>query len=228
MNKTLVSILIVFCLIGLLPTLGSAATNQGLEWGVEVGDRFDYHVRQNDYSQPAYSFEFDCYFVVESLPTIQDNISEIIHPIIFNVTPDANLYFANGTAANLWKSAFPQMIVPVGNWSLWSVLLEDYAANTSLFHYDSINISETATSWTWIASSQFAETNQVSREETATFRKSDGVLNNYHLISFYSYGDKKGEYRITRAGYFPQLGTYLLLVGFGVAIVAAVILYRKK
>ncbi len=213
LNRATVSILVLLLLTGLLPIAGSAVTNQGLEWGVEVGDRFAYHFHQENVD-----FDFD--IVVESLPEIPDDITEIQSYHGFNVTPTFEL------ATEVRSSGLPQMIVPVGNWILWSSLLKKYVADSFLF--DSINTTETATSWTWTAINYFLESQNISREETATFRKSDGVLSNYQLVFFNSDGFPNFEYRLTLASYFTGIGAYLLAGGFIVAIVAAVILYRKK
>ena len=113
LNRAVGSILVLLFLVGVLPTTGSGATNQGLEWGVDVGNRFDYHVQDNNTG-------FDCYIIIESLPAILDGVSRIIHPTIFNVTPDMKLYFANGSVAGWWE--WPLTQVDCSYWELESVV----------------------------------------------------------------------------------------------------------
>ena len=220
LNRAVGSILVLLFLVGVLPTTGSGATNQGLEWGVDVGNRFDYHVQDNNTG-------FDCYIIIESLPAILDGVSRIIHPTIFNVTPDMKLYSANGSVAGWWEWPLTQLIVPTGNWSLWSALLGIFIADHP-FVYNSINTTETAISWTWIANSYYDYPTLRSLEEVATFRKSDGVLSYYQLTLFATEGDKDYEFIIRQTDFFTQTGPYLLLGGCIVALTAAVILYRKK
>ena len=120
-----------------------------------------------------------------------------------------------------------RLIVPTGNWSLWSDLLGIFIADHP-FVYNSINTTETAISWTWIANSYYDYPTLRSLEEVATFRKSDGVLSYYQLTLFATEGDKDYEFIIQQTDFFTQTGPYLLLGGCIVALTAAVILYRKK
>jgi hypothetical protein len=80
MNRKRVSILVLLCVVGLFPIVGSGASNQNLEWGVQIGDRFDFHFRYENYYEPIYNEEYDCYIVVESLPAIPNDINEVNSP----------------------------------------------------------------------------------------------------------------------------------------------------
>jgi hypothetical protein len=213
LNRAIVSLLILFLLGSSLPAAGSAATNQNLEWGVEVGNRFDYHFQSNE-------MESNCYLIVESLPAIQDDISEIDYLDFFNVTPGYTLYFVNGTIAWWWMFDLTQLIIPSGNWNLWSSLVENrYGAG-------SINITETSTSWMWTSVSQQHGASMLII--SATFQKSNGVLSYYGITHFTSEGDEDFVYRITGTTIFITIGPYLLAIVYIVALMAVVILYKKK
>lgn len=213
LDRVKASLLILFLLGGSLPVTGSAATNQNLEWGVDVGNRFDYHFQSNE-------IESNCYLIVESLPAIQDDILKIDYMDFFNVTPRYTLYFANGTIAYWWMFDLTQLIIPTGNWNLWSSLVENR------YGVGSINITETSTSWTWTLVSQRRDASILV--VSSTFRKSNGVLSYYGITQFTSEGDEDFVYRITGMTIFITIGPYLLTIVYIVAIVAAFILYKKK
>lgn len=225
-NKTVPLLTVLYMLILLTPIV-AATSNQNLDWGVEIGDRFDFYFRYEDYYYPNYSKEFDCYIIVESLPIIPDDISEVVHWTFFNASPDLGLYFTNNTDMGPWAATLPQVILPIGNWVLWSSLLEDYESS-STFHFESINTTETQSTWTWTHSSQFNSDELTGGEGTATFRKADGVLLYFNSVGLNNMGNKYFEYEITQKSSIPRVWMYIALAGMIVCIIALIIVYRKR
>jgi hypothetical protein len=119
------------------------------------------------------------------------------------------------------------MILPIGNWGLWSDLLEDYEAS-STYYSESINITETPIEWTWTYSYQSSSDELAGQEGIATFRKSDGVLTYYQHAGFNNMRTKYFEYGITPVGIIPQMAVQLALAGLIVGIIALVIIYKKR
>ncbi|MHA2081379.1 MAG: hypothetical protein ACW99H_09570, partial [Candidatus Thorarchaeota archaeon] len=74
-------------------------SNHGLAWGIEVGDRFDYHYSYRS-SDPSNSEDLDYYVVVDSLPEIPVDITELPQ-VSSSSTNEMNEYFSfylmNGT-----------------------------------------------------------------------------------------------------------------------------------
>lgn len=220
-------LLTVLCMFILLAPLAAVTSNQNLDWGVEIGDRFNFYFRYEDYYEPIYSKEYDCYIVVESLPIIPDDINEVFSLQYFNESADLGVFLANGTDMGPWSAHLPQMILPVGNWILWSNLLEDYEAS-STYHSESVNITETFSTWTWTHSSQYYSDELTGEDGTATFRKTDGVLSYFRYAGLNNMGNKYFEYEITEVGIIPQMGVYLALAGVIVGIIAVAVLYKKR
>ncbi|MFX0056034.1 MAG: hypothetical protein ACFFAX_08610 [Promethearchaeota archaeon] len=94
----------------------SAANNQGLQWGVTVGSRFDYHEYTNSTIQDSPE-EKDFYVIIDSLPSIPDDINATSD---LPDRPGATRFHENGTQI---EGASSWYVLPVGNWgviiSIW-------------------------------------------------------------------------------------------------------------
>ena len=227
MRSRVIALLTVLCTLSLLTPAIAVASNQNLAWGVEIGDRFDLHYKYENYYYPSNSKEFDCYIVVESLPIIPDNIDEVEYPLYITESPGLGAYFRNDTDMGPWAANFPQVIMPIGNWALWSNLLEDFEER-SLIYFDSINITETPTTWSWTRSTQYSSDELTGGETSVSFRKSDGVLVYFYSAGLNNYGNKYFEYELTQLGIVSQMGIYLALAGVIVVFIAIIIVYKKR
>ncbi|MFW9798738.1 MAG: hypothetical protein ACFFE2_17005 [Candidatus Thorarchaeota archaeon] len=206
-----------------------ATSNQNLDWGVEIGDRFYLHYRHEDLYFPDDSSEFDCYIDVESLPAIPDDIDQVIDIFVFTISPELTLYYTNGTEIGPWWALLPNVIIPIGNWTLWSVLLSDYENRTTIYFSESLNITENERTWSWSYYVRFSSNDMTGREGTATFRKSDGVLLHLHMVSVNNLGVVHSEYEITQLSPIDRGIMYVTLAGLGIIIlVCLVIVYKKR
>ncbi|MFW9843762.1 MAG: hypothetical protein ACFFEV_04235 [Candidatus Thorarchaeota archaeon] len=146
--KVLLGISIVTTILFAQVANVAAANNQGLEWGIHVGDRFDY-----DFQMSVHNSTFDLeltgemYIVVNLVHSISDDIEALMN----FATPSLALesfvtYWSNGTLMDdLWTSirfmATPFIAYPTGNWSLITHLFEDaaptavIAQDTSILNY---------------------------------------------------------------------------------------------
>ena len=219
--------LILLCILAIWTPLVNAASNQNLDWGVEVGNRFEYHFRYQDYNYPIYDKEYDFYIVVESLPTIPNDINDVVSPYYFNSSIGLDELFANGTDMGPYADILPQMIVPTGNWALWTTLLEDWES-MSTHHIESITVSESFSTWTWTRVSQFDSTDLWGEDGTATFRKSDGVLTYFRDTGINGTGDKYFEYEVTLLDAGLPMEVFLAAGGVAVVLVVAVMILLKK
>ena len=211
--------------------MGSAEgiTNHGFYWGIEIGERFDYHmaIRLPDSNKNK---DLDYYVIVDELPSIDENITDI--PQITGSSENNwnnlySFYLMNNTKIasqtnisddirrNLYWSAFP-----VGNWSL----INDFflmPTNNSLFEVQTI---DTAVEWGYrLTIVMFG----ITDTETVRYSKENGALNLYEWNS----------QQFNESIYFVQITIVLdamplfVVIGgtyIGLLIVALVILLRES
>jgi len=227
MKNKAAPILAVLCLLTILIPIVTATSNQNLDWGVEVGNRYDYHFRYQDYNNPIYDTEFDFYIEVESLPTIPNDITKVNSPLFFNISIDLDWFFANGTDMGLYVAFLPHMIHPVGNWALWATLLEEWESRSTNY-IESITISETLSRWTWTRHSQITDTDLLGEDGTATFQKSDGVLTYFRDTGFDGSGDKYFEYEVTLLNAGLPMEDIIAVGGVVVVLVVVIVVCLKR
>jgi hypothetical protein len=132
MNKyrIMFGILVMLLLINSQTSHVAAANNQGLEWGFDVDDRFDYNVEvtfQNTTLDLAIDDEM--YVIIDDLPIIADDIAgfgQLVLPS--TVLGHFTTYWVNGTVMDdFWEKTMkmnPFKPLPVGNWNLITQLWE--------------------------------------------------------------------------------------------------------
>jgi len=114
---------LVFVIVAfLLMTPVAAATDQGLEWGVQNGDRFDYNMHESSDGNVA---DEALYMTVTSRPSIANSISN------WAAVPgvDIDIFWANGSSMGFSALVFlgiffvdGEFCFPVGNWTLLTEL----------------------------------------------------------------------------------------------------------
>jgi hypothetical protein len=160
----------------------SAINNQGLKWGVEVGDvsyyTFEFHHSELSSARPRDGIEI-IYVRVARLPEIVSNISS--YEQLWGVRK--NVYWANETEI-LSTSAFYPMtfsICPIGNWSLLTELVLEFP---SIIPDEFIN---TANSWGYNTSYGWEWAEVKTAREVSKF---DGVsLHNFEERRIYEHGE---------------------------------------
>lgn len=194
-------------------------TNHGLTWGIEIGDRFDYHYATR-YSVSSSNRDYYYYVEIDSLPTIPINVTE--SPRINAASGNEyntyfSFYFMNDTEIEFM--AFHWSAYPIGNWSLvkdLSLLMWNYTE-------DEIDIIDTETEWGMAISVD--ETRGV-HTDTVRYSKSDGALNLLEMN--WQYYD--GTFRIIRTT--RSTGSIVpLLIGVGtvtIAIIGVIVVVIKK
>ena len=197
----------------LLPTgRVQAVENHNLSWGVEVGDRFDYHFAIR-YSASSSNRDYYYYVEVDSLPTIPINVTD--NPIITSsVANEFNTYFSfyflNDTEiTNLivqW-SAYPK-----GNWSL----IQELSLTALNVTEDEADIFDTDTEWGMTMS---IDESLGVHTDTVRYSKSDGALNLLEMN--WQYYD--GTYRIFRTTRSTGSTVIPFLIGIGVATLAIIL-----
>jgi hypothetical protein len=142
------------------------ANNQGLEWGVDIGDRFYFHyfMEGDDYFMFPYIDEL--YFAdVDGLDTVPDDIQ------LMGELPNCyySTYYLNGSIAS--ESLFLlSLAMPIGNWTLLSEII-------SMGSPDDFTIIDTETEWGFEV--EFTITYTI--DYTIKYYKTDGVLSLFAL-----------------------------------------------
>jgi hypothetical protein len=201
-------------------------TNHGFYWGIEIGDRFDYHlaIRLPDSSKNT---ALDYYVVVDELPSIDENITDIPRIRESGAYEEFNFssfYFMNDTRITsqtmsddlrrlLSWSAFP-----VGNWSHINDLFLT-PGNNSIFEVQTFDtLAEWGYSLTGI---------NFGAEETFIYRysKENGALNVYE----HSYKKVARDYliQITIVGDATPLFVVIGGASIGLLVVALVVLKKR-
>ena len=212
------SILLVLVLSMLTLTLmpAEAATSQGFEWGLEVGDQIYYTLT---YYQPSVTSDpegtVDFYSEITSLPTIPDPVS-IFSQIVLS-TSDVEFYFTNGTPT--YPMLYLMAGVAIGNWTLASELYDAYGP---------ANTSQSARDWI-IQGSDPYETTEIRVSKT------DGAVNYFRSVMVDVHDEVIYRVTVVRQGYNPSGGFFgldpmllLLFGGGGAVVVMAAVVYQKR
>ncbi|MFW9834495.1 MAG: hypothetical protein ACFFEK_10905 [Candidatus Thorarchaeota archaeon] len=219
---TIMAVLIVVMVIR--PT--EAIANPGLSWGVEIGNRIDYHLAIR-YTEASRNDDLNYYIVVDSLPTIPNNITE--PPYIGSSSANEwntyfSFYFMNGTeitpqtsVPNLHWSAYP-----IGNWSL----VEELAISDINTTYWEVQNIDTETEWGLIIT---ADEVLAIHTDTVRYSKEDGALTFLEMRWQYD----PGRFRILRytrvgEGFPVLLVAGVGVVSFGLLVIALVILKKRS
>lgn len=199
---------VLLLLVNLLAKI-SAYGNYGLEWGVQVGDRFSYmlegHLAGESFSEPVY-------VEVNGLPDLNEPFSPyIVFPVAIT-----SFHWANGSSLGMVDYASSFLIVPIGNWT--------YLTNEmtpQLTNYVSGQILDALTMWGLEISTYILNMLWLIRLEIS---KSDGVPNLLH-IQIYDGNLVYGDIELVREGAHA-----FFLIGVGIALVgvsSAAILLRR-
>ena len=126
----------------------TAINDQGLVWGIEVNNRFDYRVEvefQN--STTNLSIEEKMYMIVNELNTIPGHTTLLTDLTIFSLALGSyTTFWENGTIMdNFWfdimSGSNPLAVYPIGNWSLLAQIFEDSAPVVITQNTDTMNYS---------------------------------------------------------------------------------------
>jgi hypothetical protein len=213
-------LLFAFAIIAfLLMTPVAAATDQGLQWGVQNGDRFDFNMHQSDGEDVINEA---LYMTVDSRPSIANGIST------WSAVPgvDIDVFWANGSSMGFSALIFLGIFFvdgafcfPVGNWTL---LTELRGADPDAQITDSIFF------WGFNYRGTFIDP-ELQIRLGVDYLKSDGFLAHY-TIETVNQTSEETIYTasITRQGLFLQ--DNILLIGGGVVLVLvlAIVCMKKK
>lgn len=127
----------------------TAVNDQGLVWGVEVGNRFDYNFELR-YHNTTVDLIIDStmYVIINELYSIPDHVTSINQLLGFHIAYGSyTTYWANGSIMDyLWSDYVPLgapfIVYPVGNWSLMAQLFES-TAPTAEINQDSTTLNYT-------------------------------------------------------------------------------------
>ena len=234
MRRTLQAIMAFAVLAMLLAGTASAATSQGLEWGITVGDQSNFDITAT--TEGVVETDEVIYMEVLVRPVIP-NIITALGELPFDDL-DLDISWANGTDLG-WSGlifillfvATPSFIFPIGNYTLLTELYnaDDFYNGTV---YDSggywgVNFNDF----------EFSEGSNQSIDIHVDYLKDDGVLAHWTVTMTNTTSSQvTGSIIMTRQG-LPGLDIVgwirdnLLLVGVGVGIVVilgAVVCMRRK
>jgi len=199
-------------------------TSHGLIWGVEVGDIFNYHLAIR-YTEQSRNIYLDYYVVVDSLPLIPDNISEIER--------------VGSSSANEWNSYFsffftndteitPQTMVPTLHWSIfpignWTCIEEIELSEINTTYWD-VQTIDTDTEWGFIIT---ADDVIAVHTDTVRYSKEDGALNLLEMHWQYDPGRFRTLSYI-RVGEGLPLEMIVVVAGLTVFVAVVGVLFIKR
>jgi len=145
--KILLGLSVITIILFAQTTSVAAINDQGLMWGVEINDRFDYNVElEFQDSTTSVSIDERMYAIINELEPIPDHVTILSHLTIFRLSLGSyTTYWENGTIMDsFWIDVVdlpnPFVVYPIGNWSLISQIFEDAAPviitqNTTVMNY---------------------------------------------------------------------------------------------
>jgi len=235
--KVLLSLSIVTVMLLSQVSVVAAANNQGLEWGIEVDDRFDYDF---DVSYHNSTFDLDLagemYIVINSLGGISNDFTSLPNiPIPSLYLGTYTTHWSNGTVMDdFWKgipfTGAPFIAYPIGNWTLMTELFElvTYATVTQ----DATTLNNTVVdvpSSGSVVSMVYLKSNGVAMSQSYDVAWGDTTAN----VEFTLTSSSTTTTSTTTTGTNTEDGDYtlILILGGGVAVVVvvvAIVLMRRK
>ncbi|MFX0107630.1 MAG: hypothetical protein ACFE7R_05060 [Candidatus Hodarchaeota archaeon] len=223
-SKKLGASVLVFIYLIILPTIWvmpvHGANNQGFEWGVEIGDRFNYAYTSQDISTPTapISASFDYYIDVIAVTEIPDDVDSTSPITLYSGSYEA--HFANGTQMEIDYGYWYCMAI--GNWDLAKDLM-----NVTLSSYFNVTWTDTATHFGVSAE----QTNYIV---TYVFKKSNGIIEQY-MQEYFDNGELllsidiryQEPDPVTTPDGFPPV--YLLMgAGLGIVVIGLIVVFLRK
>ncbi|MFX1260452.1 MAG: hypothetical protein ACFFAZ_00050 [Promethearchaeota archaeon] len=221
--------IIVVIVLTLTICVGSTEglTNHGFYWGIEIGDRFDYHMelRLPDSSKNK---ALDYYVVVDDLPSIDENITDIpqITGDVYDWNNYHSFYLMNDTRITSQTNISDDLrqtlhwrAFPVGNWSLVNDLFL-IPKNNSLFE---VQTFDTAADWGYsITGIVFG----ITVTETGRYSKETGALIFYELND-QRFNESIYSVQITIVGDAVPLFVLIGGASIGLLVVALAVLKKR-
>ncbi len=198
-----------------------AVENHNLSWGVEVGDRFDYHFATRS-SVSSSNRDYYYYVEIDSLPTIPTNVTEsprITASSVNEYNTYFSFYFMNDTEVEFMS--FHWSAYPIGNWSL----VKDLSLLKWNYTEDEVDIIDTETEWGMVVS---VDEPRGVHTDTLRYSKSDGALNLLEM-NWQNYDDTYLIYRTTRLYEGIDMTVVIGAAAvFGLAAVVVVVLRKRS
>jgi hypothetical protein len=234
--KVILSVSIVTIILFAQISSVAAANNQGLEWGIEVDDRFDYDF---DVSYHNSTFDLDLtgemYVIVNVLGDIADDIVALMNiPIASLYSGTFTVYWNNGTVMDDFWLGIPFMgsaflYYPIGNWTLMAELFEDafptgVTQDATTLNYTIVDVPQAGN----VISQVFQKSNGVAMSQQYHVAWSDTTADvEFTLKSSSSTTTTTTTTTNTTSGTTGSAGTgdstLILILGGGTAIVIVVI-----
>ncbi len=204
-------VVFVLVLLSIIVTPCSATQSQGLEWNYNEGTRYDFRetsqVSDNETSRVGYDWTY--YLIAGSYYELDDplNASRGL-PLKRAMT-----YWQNGTEMKTGPMSFA---VPVGNWSLLSMVVENMSYSSFSFSaFESDNI--------WGYEQRHIErSTYIYRWE---FSKSNGVLEKF--TGEYSFNSHHQLIIVERLPFSPGVIQLGITIGAAACIVLVILAYHK-
>lgn len=169
-RKAVIGFLLLLLIVTIPQT--SAENSQGLYWGVEEDTKIDYH-----YSRTGIpGDDFDFYVTVESLPEL---------PELVNTRPpypSLSYYFVNDTPIENNTFAYLSVsIVPIGNWTHFAEIVEQYYFENPYWGQYQFEIIEDFSVWGYRLTNSAGYEGIVyfSHQREFVISKTDGVMINF-------------------------------------------------
>ncbi len=213
-----------------LPTVSNASLSD-LEWRVQVGDRLNYTYLGISVHDTTVTVEEEIYFIIDDLTGVP--LPTISGPSVTAYWPNGSLVDPPGEELLGWYTENLQIIdaiaVRVGNWTLYTELVEDYWASREIYDYV-VDIEETSTVWNATITVYHVGSILYSRS-AYSFTKSTGILRHSYFVRYVGGDENEFDYYLNLTRVNNQSGTEIVLVlsaGAIIGIVVILIALKKR
>ena len=211
-----------------LPTASDASLSD-LDWKIQVGDRLNYRYLGISNYETIVTVEEEIYFVIDDLTGVP--LPSYGGPSITAYWPNGSLFDESDESELGWYTDNLPLIagvaVRVGNWSLYTELVEEYWASREINEYI-VDIEETSTVWNVTV---YQSGTLPFSQSAYSYKKSTGILLHSYYIRYVAGNEENFDTYLGLTILEDQLGTEIALVlgtGVIIGIVVLSILLKRK
>ncbi len=209
-----ITLLMIFVFIfSLVPVdvVDAEPNSQGLEWGFQEGDHFNYTLRIPNPENGEY--------IVEKVIVSVVYLEALTYPVGGHVDLRRGILISwkNGTPTSETMRVPPDVwdALPIGNWSVFS----EWYSESSLYQ-----IHDTPSIWGYTL---FHGGDGRSTTETFEYSKTDGAVQR-HFMRVMQDGQVEYQMELTRDGYVSNMTIIVGTVGAGIILLVIGILVRRR
>ena len=202
MKRNIICLVLILSCALTLPPSTLSTTPQSLDWGISLGERFDYQMLMDSFDFGGYNESF--YLTIENISLIPDTISDFYG--LGNVSFDA--FWENETSMGLsilFLAFTPKIAVPIGNWTLLSYLALDLQ-EVFLSDIESVEVTyDDLYRWGF---TYVIDYSPYTYEIDVVYSKKDGMLAKLSFLEYYGSSDNYDASMLVYRDGVPPLITH--------------------